>query len=70
MCHFCSAHLQPNCLIKLQFQDLLCTHAHTEQQLITPDISGQVCRLVKLKFRNCLKHRFRRSQLMHDHPQQ
>ena len=27
-----------------------------------PDFRCQVCRLVKLKFRDCLKHRFRSKQ--------
>ena len=64
MRHFCSAGLQPQCLVELQFQDRHCIDTRIVQQPIMPGFRSQVCRLVKLKFRDCLKHRYRSSQLL------
>ena len=62
MCHLYSAGLPPKFLVKLKFLDRLCIDTHTVQQPIMPGFRSQVCRLVKLKFRDCLKHCFRSSQ--------
>ena len=59
MCHFCSAGLPPHCLVKLKFRYQLCIDTRIVQQPIMPSFRSQVSRLVKLKFRDCLKHRFR-----------
>ena len=64
MCHLYSAGLPPQCLVKLQFRDRLCIDTRIVQQPLIPGFRCQVCRLVKLKFRDCLKHRFRSSQLL------
>ncbi len=61
MCHLYSAGLSPQCLVKLQFRGRLCIDTGIVQQPIMPGSSSQVCRLVKLKFMNCLKHRYRSS---------
>ena len=63
-CHLYSAGLPPQCLVKLQFWYRLCTDTHIVQQPIMPSFRSQVCRLVKLKFRDCLNHRFRSIQLL------
>jgi len=62
MCHFYIAGLPPQFLVELQFWDRLCIETRIVQQPIMPGLRSQVCRLVKLKFRDCLKHRFRSSQ--------
>jgi len=62
MCHLYSAALPPQCLVELQFRDRLCIDTRIVQQPIMPCFGSQVCRLVKLKSRDCLKHRFRSSQ--------
>ena len=62
MCHLYSAGLPPQCLVELKLRDQLCIDTRIVQQLIMPGFRSQVCRLVKLKFRDCLKHRFRSSQ--------
>ena len=64
MCHLYSAGLPPQCLVELQFRDRLCIDTRIVQQPIMPGFRSQVCRLVKLKFRDCLKHRFRSSKLL------
>ena len=53
MCHLFSAGL-PQCLVKLQFRDRLCIDTGVVQQPIMPGFRFQVCRLVKLKFRDQL----------------
>ena len=60
--HFYSVRLPPQCPVELQFWDRLCIDTRIVQQLIMPGFRSKVCRLVKLKFRDCLKHRFRSSQ--------
>ena len=62
MCHLYSARLPPQCLVELQFRDRLCIDTRIVQQPIMPGFRSQVCRLVKLKFRDCLKHRIQSSQ--------
>ncbi len=62
MCHLYSAGLPPQCLVELQFRDRLCIDTRIVPQPIMPGFRSLVCRLVKLKFRDCLKHRFRSSQ--------
>ena len=62
MCHLCSAGFPPQCLVELQFRDRLCIDTRNVHHQIMPGFRSQVCRLVKLKFRDCLKHRFRSSQ--------
>ena len=62
MCHLHSAGLPPQCLVQLQFPDRLCIDTRNVQQPIMPGFRSQICRLVKLKFRDCLKHCFRSSQ--------
>ena len=62
MRHFYSAGLPPQCLVELQFRDRLCIDTRIVQQPIMPGFRCQIFRLVKLKFRDCLKHRFRSSQ--------
>ena len=47
MCHLCSADLQPQGLNKFQLRERLCIR-----------VRQQICRLVKLWFRNGLKHPF------------
>ena len=64
MCDFYSAGFLPQCLVELQFRDRLCINTRILQQPIMPGFRSQVCRLVKLNFRHCLKHRFRSSQLL------
>ena len=64
MCHLYSAGLPPQCLVELQFRDRLCIDTRIVQQPIMPGFHSQVCRLVKLKFRVYLKHRFRSSKLL------
>ena len=62
MCHIYRGGLPPQCLVELQFRDRLCIDISIVQQPIMPGFRCQVCRLVKLKFRNGLKHRLRSSQ--------
>ena len=62
MCDLYSAGLPPHCLVKLQFRYRLCIHTRIVPQPIMPGFRSPVRRLVKLKFRDCLKHRFRSSQ--------
>ena len=54
----------PNFLVETQFRVRLCIHTGIVQQPIMPGFRSQVCRLVKLKFRDCLKHRHQSSQLL------
>ena len=54
MCHLFSAGLPPQCLVELQFRDQLCIDTCIVQQPIMPGFRSQVCRLVKLKFRDQL----------------
>jgi len=63
-CHLYSARLPPQCLVELQFWYRLCLDTRIVQQPIMPGFRSQICRLVKLKFRDCLKHRFRSSKLL------
>ena len=53
MCHFYNAGLPPQCLVKLQLWDQLCIDTCIVQQPIMPGFRSQVCRLFKLKFRDC-----------------
>ena len=69
MCHLRSADLQPQGLIKLQFRNRLCIRTRAVRPLIMTRFRRQVCRLIKLYFRNCLKHPFRSSQLVSIHRQ-
>ena len=62
MCDFYSAGLPPRCLVKLQFRDRLSIDTRVVPQPIMPGFRSQVCHLFKLKFRDCLKHRFWSSQ--------
>ena len=62
ICHLYIAGLLPQCLVELQFWDRLCIDTCNVHQPIVPGFRSQVCRLVKLKSRDCLKHRFRSSQ--------
>ena len=62
MCHLFSAGLPPQCLVELQFRDRLCIDIRIVQQPIMPGFHCHAFRLLKLKFRDCLKHRFRSSQ--------
>ena len=62
MCHLYSAGLPPQCLVELQFRDRLCIYTRVVPQPIMPGFRSQFCRLLKLKFRDCLKHQFRSSQ--------
>ena len=62
MCHLYSAGLPPQCLVEIQYRDQLCLDTRIVPKLNMPGVRSQVCRLVKLKFRDCLKHRFRSSQ--------
>ena len=62
ICHLYSAGLLPQCLVALKFRDRICIDTRIVQQPIMPGFRCQVCRLAKLKFRDCLKHRFRSSQ--------
>ena len=64
MCHLYSAGLPPQCLVEVQYRDRLCLDTRIVPQLIMPGVRSQVCRLVKLKFRDCLNHRFRSIQLL------
>ena len=64
MCHLYSAVLPPQCLVVLQFRDRLCIDTFIVQQPIMPSFHSQVSRLVKLKFRDCLKHRYRSNLLL------
>ncbi len=61
MCNFYSAELPSQCLVELQFRDRLYIDTRIVQQPIMSGFRSQVCRLVKLKFRDCLKHRFQSS---------
>ena len=56
VCHFCSAGLPSQRLIKLQLRDRLCIRTRTRisHQPIVPGFRCQVCRLIKLKFGDCL----------------
>ena len=47
MCHFYSADLQPQDLIKLQFRDQLCIRTHEERPLIMSRFGRKVCHLVE-----------------------
>ena len=69
MDHLRSADLQPQRLIKLQFRDRLCSRTCGVRPLIMTRFRRKICRLVKLKFWNCLKHAFRSSQLLSIHRQ-
>ena len=62
MYHLYSAGLSPQCLVKLQFRDRLYIDTRIVHQPIMPDSRCQICRLVKLKLMDCLKHRFQSSQ--------
>ena len=62
MCHLYSAGLPPQWLVELQFRDRLCIDTRIVPQPIMPGFRSQACRLVKLKFRDCVRHRFRSSQ--------
>ena len=62
MCNFYSAELPSQCLVKLQFRDRLCIDTRIVPQPIMPGFRSLVRRLVKLKLRDCLKHRFQISQ--------
>ena len=62
MCHLYSAGLLPQGLVKLQFRDRLCIDTRIVPQPIMPGFRSLVRRLVKLKLRDCLKHRFQISQ--------
>ena len=64
MCHLYSAGLPPQCLVVLQFRDRLCIDSRIVQQSLMQGFRYQVRRLVKIKFRDCLKHRFRSNQLL------
>ncbi len=64
MCHLHSAEYTPQCLVVLQFRDRLCIDTCIVQQPIIPSFRSQVSRLVKLKFRDCLKHRYRSNLLL------
>jgi len=64
MCHLRRADLQPQGLVKLQCRDWLCIDTRIVQQSLMPGFRCQVCRLVKLKLMDCLKHRFRGRQLL------
>ena len=48
MCHFCSADLQPQGLIKLQVRNRRCIRTREVRPQITTHFCRQVCRLVKL----------------------
>ena len=48
MCHLHSADLQPQRLIKLQFQDRLCIRSRRVRPLIMTRFRRKVCRRVKL----------------------
>ena len=48
MCYFCSADLQPQRLIKLQFRDRLCIRSRSLRLLIMTRFRRKVCRLFKL----------------------
>ena len=48
MCNLCSADLQPQGLIKLQFRNRLCIRTREVRPLIMTRFRRQVCRLVKL----------------------
>ena len=62
MCHFYSAGLPPQYLVKLQFRDRLCIDTRIVPQPIITGFRSQVCRPLKLKFRDCLKQSFRNDQ--------
>ena len=57
-----SAGLPLQCLVKLQFRYRLCIDTSVVQHPIMPGFRSQVCRLVKLNLRDCLKHRIQSSQ--------
>ena len=48
MCYFCSADLQPQGLIKLQFRNRLCIRSRRVRPLIMTRFRRKVCRRVKL----------------------
>ena len=48
VCHYCSAELPTQCLIKLQLRDRLCIRTRISHQPIVSGFRCQVCRLVKL----------------------
>ena len=50
VCHYCSAGLPSQRLIKLQFRDRI----RTGHQPIMPGLRFEVCHLVKLKLGDCL----------------
>ena len=64
ICHLYSADLPPQCLVKLQFRYRLCIDTRIMHQPIITGFRCQICRLLKLKFMDCLKHPFRISQLL------
>ncbi len=69
MCLLYSAGLPPQCLVELQFRDRLCIDTLIVQQPIMPGFRSKVHRLVKLKFRDCPRHRVRQINLRHKpHP--
>jgi len=62
MRHLYSAGLPPQCLVEVQFRDRLCIDTRVVPQPIMRGFHSLVRRLVELKFRDCLKHRFQSSQ--------
>lgn len=54
LCHSYSAELPTQRLIKVQFRDRLCIPTRIAHQPILPGFRCQICRLVKLKFGDCL----------------
>ena len=63
-CAVYSAGLPLQFLIELQFRELLSIDTRMVQQPIMPGFRCQISRLVKLKFRDCLKPRFQGCQLL------
>ena len=69
MYHLYSAGLPPQCLVEFQIRERLCIDTRIVQQSLMPAFRSQVRRLVKLKFRDCLRHRVRQINLRHKpHP--
>ncbi len=66
VCHYCSAGLPTQRLIKLQLRDRLCFRTRTGHQPIVHGFRCQVCRLVKLQLGDCL-YCFRSNQLLCNH---
>ena len=62
MYHLYSAGLRSQYLVELHFRNQLCIDTRIVQQPIMTGFRSRVCRLGKLKFRDCLKLRFRSSQ--------